>query len=211
MSIVSQQLRRGFTPALRLVAMSAVLLAAAALPVASQQRDVAAKRDRMPAETEPPVIWSQPDPPTEANIAAMLVAADESAVKDADLAQAKSSDPKVQSYAKTVAADHTALEDRVVAWTQAKKLEPVENPTSRQFISQGDKSRKKLEGVDPSQFDRGFASEQVKFDKALMAALDDIMIPNAKDPELASLLKGARPQVEAHMKQAEQLRSSHRA
>ncbi len=211
MSIVSQQYRRTLAPVFRIVAASVALLAAGALPAASQQRDTPTKQGRMPVESDTPIVWAQPAPPSEANIAAMLVAADESAVKDANLAQSKSSDPKVKSFAKTVASDHTALEDRVVAWTKAKKLEPVESPSSQELTSRGVKSRNKLESLNAARFDHGFVAEQVRFDKSLIAALDDIMIPNAKDAELASLLKSARPQVEAHMKAAEQLKSSLKA
>ena len=211
MSIVSQQFRRGLAPTLRLVALIATLMGLTALPAASQQRDVAMKRDRMPIETEQPVIWAASTPPSAANIAAILMAADESAVKDAKLAESKSSNPQVLTYARTVSDEHTALEDKVASWAKAKKLEPVQSSTSQQFVSAGDKSRKKLEAAEASRFDGEFAVQQVKFDKTLLAALNDIMIPNAKDPELATLVKSAKPQVEAHLKQAEQLHSSIKA
>jgi putative membrane protein len=211
MSIVSFQSRRAMPSALRLAASSLLLVVLGSLPAASQQKNPATKAEQTPEQSVAPVIWAQPAPPTEANIAAILMAADESAVKDAKLAESKSSDPKVQSFAKTVASDHTALEQRAVTWMKDKKIEPVESSPSRGFTARGVKSRGKLETLDAAHFDRSFVVEQIGFDKSLLAALKDIMIPNAKDAQLASLLKTARPQVEAHLKAAQQLESSLKA
>ncbi len=188
-----------------------LIAAAASVPAFAQEKGPVAKRERMPQPSEHPIDWAQRAPPSDANIAAILMAANESAVKDAKLAESKASNPAVQSFAKTEAADHAALEERAVAWMKDHQVEPVENGSSEAFISLGVKSRDKLEGLDAAHFDHGYVREQVNFDKDLLDALHQDMIPHAKDAQLAALLKGAVPKVEAHMKSAEQLESSFKA
>jgi putative membrane protein len=194
-----------------MAALGLLIAAAASVPALAQEKDPVAKRERMPQTSEHPVDWAPSAPPSEANIAAILMAANESAVKDARLAESKATNPAVQSLARTEATDHAALEESAVAWMKEHQVEPVENASSEAFTSRGVKSRDKLQGLDAAHFDRGYVSERIHFDKDLLDTLHHDMIPNAKDPQLAALLKGAVPKVEAHMKSAEQLESTLKA
>lgn len=167
-----------------------------------------ATRGRVPGYGDAADLFGRPAPPAPANVAAMLAAADESVARDAEIAQATSSNPQVLDFASTLAADHTALETSAVAWMKSHAIEPVESPASDALVTAGVEGRKAFEPQQGAAFDGAFARQEVRYGRTLLAALNDTMIPGASDSQLASLLETARSEVKTHVERGEELERS---
>ena len=59
-----------------------------------------------------------------------------------------------------------------------------------------------------AEFDRAYIDHEVEYHRAVLNALDDMLIPNATNAELRETLVGVRPAFEAHLEHAQSLQRS---
>ena len=64
-----------------------------------------------------------------------------------------------------------------------------------------------MESLTGTAFDRAYVDREVAYHQAVLDALDQLLIPKAKNPDLRKLLSDVRPAVAAHLEHAKQLRS----
>ena len=65
-----------------------------------------------------------------------------------------------------------------------------------------------LKSAPAADFDRDYIGAQVEGHKKLLSALDEQLIPSARDSELKTMLHDTRATVESHLKEAEKIQSS---
>ena len=146
-------------------------------------------------------------PPTDAEIAAIVVAANQVDIDAGKLASDKAQSADVRTLAQRMVTDHTGVNQQASALVQKLGVTPKSNATSQSLAKGGDDNLKKLRGLSGAAFDRAYVSNEVTYHQAVIDALDQALIPNAKNAELRDLLVKVRPAFESHLEHAKHLQS----
>jgi putative membrane protein len=104
--------------------------------------------------------------------------------------------------------DHTAVNKAAVELVTKLGVTPEENETSRSLTSSGEQTRERLGGLTGKEFDIAYIDNEVTYHATVIKALDDTLIPNARNAELKALLIKVRPSFVTHLQHAEQLKAS---
>jgi putative membrane protein len=146
--------------------------------------------------------------PTDPQIAMIVVTADNVDIAAGKLAAKKSSNPKVKEFAELMVRDHTSVNNQATQLAKKLNVTPEESPTSRSLKSDGDKTLAKLRGLSAAAFDKAYIDNEVTYHEAVIKAMDDTLIPNAKNSELKALLESGRPIFVSHLNHAKELQTS---
>lgn len=142
---------------------------------------------------------------TDANIAAIVVAANNADIKYADLALAKSQDADIRKFAMMTKMDHESVNKAAIGLVTRLKVTPVDNQRSFDLRDDAEAKRLLFRDLEGFAFDSAYIVNEVSYHKTLLAAIDDALIPSAKNAELKALLVSVRPAVAAHLDHAEVL------
>jgi putative membrane protein len=145
--------------------------------------------------------------PNDAQIAAIVLAANAVDSIAGELAQQKGTNAAVKQFGQTMVTDHGGVNKQAVALAGRLNLTPEENPTSRQLTQGGEQSRAQLNGLSGAAFDRAYVDHEVEYHQTVLDALDQTLIPNAQNAELKALLQQTRPAVAAHLEMAKNLQT----
>lgn len=144
---------------------------------------------------------------TDANIAAIVVAANNADILYADLALAKTQDMEVRQFATMVKMDHQSVNEAAGALLKKLGVTPVDNSVSFDLRDDADTKRLILRDFEGAVFDSAYAANEVSYHTTVLGAIDGALIPSAKNSELKALLVQVRPAVAAHLEHAEILAS----
>ncbi len=142
---------------------------------------------------------------SDANIAAIVVAANNADIMYAEMALAKSQDPDVRSFATMVKSDHQSVNRAAVELVTRLKVTPVDNQISFDLRDDAETKRLRLRDLEGFAFDSAYATNEVSYHTTVLGAIDAALIPSAQNAELKALLIQVRPAVEAHLGHARQL------
>lgn len=145
---------------------------------------------------------------TDAQIAAIVVAANTVDIEAGKLAQSKTKNPKVRQFANTMVSDHTAVNKSATELVTKLGVTPEESETSRGLTMSGEQTRARLSGLAGKEFDREYINNEVAYHRLVIDAVDKTLIPNAQNAELKAALVNVRPALVAHLKHAEQLQAA---
>jgi len=154
-----------------------------------------------------PGVLAQPAGPTDAQIAAIVVTANQVDIDAGKLAKTKAHDKEVKAFAEQMITDHTGVNEQATALVTKLKVKPEENDTSRSLKQGGDDNLAKLKRLKGADFDRAYIDHEVTYHQAVIDALDKTLIPSAKNEELKALLIKVRPAFVAHLEHAKSLQS----
>ena len=143
--------------------------------------------------------------PTDPQIAAIVVVANQVDVDAGKLAEQKSRTKDVQEFARLMVTDHTAVNQSAGELVKKLKVTPETNPTSESLQQGGDKNLATLKGLSGAAFDKAYVDHEVASHEAVIQALDTTLIPGAHNAELKALLVKVRPAFIAHLEHARQL------
>jgi putative membrane protein len=146
-------------------------------------------------------------PPTDAEIAAVVVAANQVDIDAGKLAGDKAQSADVRSLAQRMVTDHTGVNQQASALVQKLGVTPKSNALSQSLTKSGDQNLQKLRGLSGAAFDQAYVSNEVTYHQAVIDALDQTLIPNAKNAELRELLVKVRPAFVSHLEHAKHLQS----
>jgi putative membrane protein len=144
----------------------------------------------------------------DAQIASIVVTANQVDIDAGKLAQAQSTNADVRSFGEQMVGAHTGVNKSATELVTKLKVTPQDNPTSQQLKSGGDENVAKLKGLKGAAFDRAYVDHEVTYHQAVLDALDKTLIPNAKNEELKALLVKVRPAFVAHLEHAKHLQST---
>jgi putative membrane protein len=142
---------------------------------------------------------------TDAEIAAIVVAANAVDAETGDLAAERASNAEVKQFGKTMGIDHRAVNQAAGELVARLNVTPVENDVSRKLQADGAAFRAELKTKSGAEFDRAYIAHEVEYHKAVIAAVDDVLIPNATNAELKQTIESVRPALVAHLEHAERL------
>ena len=140
---------------------------------------------------------------TDANIAAIVVAANTIDIENAELALQKSQNAEIRKFAQQMVTDHNGVNKAAVELATKLKLTPVPNETSTGLTKSADETRATLAAKSGAEFDRAYIANEVAYHKAVLSAVDGALIPGASNAELKALLVSVRPAFIAHTEHAE--------
>jgi len=148
---------------------------------------------------------AQPAGPTDAQIAAIVVAANQVDIDAGKLAISKANAKDVKAFAQQMITDHTGVNKQATELVTKLKVKPEENDTSRSLKRDGAENIARLQKLKGADFDRAYIAQEVAYHQAVIDALDKTLVPNAKNEELKALLVKVRPAFVAHMEHAKSL------
>jgi len=150
--------------------------------------------------------WGQA--PNDAQIAAIVVAANQVDIDAGKLAESKGSSADVKAFGKQMVTDHSGVNKQAVALVTKLKVTPEDNATAQSLKSGGVDNLKNLEKLSGAAFDRAYVDHEVVYHEQVLDAIDKTLIPNASNAELKALLEKTRPAVAAHLEHAKMIQKS---
>ena len=145
--------------------------------------------------------------PTDPQIAAIVVVANQVDVDAGKLAESKSTSKDVQDFARLMVTDHTAVNKSASDLVHKLHVTPETNATSDSLKQGGDKNLATLNGLRGAAFDKAYVDHEVAYHEAVIDVLDKTLIPSAHNGELKALLVKVRPAFIAHLEHAKHLQS----
>jgi putative membrane protein len=136
-------------------------------------------------------------------IASVAVVANKNDIGFAQIAEKKSKNADILQFAKTMANDHQSVIDQAVALVTKLKVTPRDNAVSRKMAADGKKTEKMLNAKSAAEFDKAYIDNEVAYHKAVISAVETVLIPQARNTELKSLLQAVIPTFKAHLEHAE--------
>ena len=146
--------------------------------------------------------------PTDAQIAAIVVTANQVDIDAGKLALSKSASKEVKDFAQVMVTDHSGVNKAATELVTRLKVKPEENPTSSALKKSGDDTLKRLKGLNGAQFDKAYVDNEVTYHQTVLDAIDKTLIPSAKNEELKALLVKVRPAFVAHLEHAKHIQTS---
>jgi putative membrane protein len=145
--------------------------------------------------------------PTDPQIAAIVVTANQVDIDAGKLALSKAHTKEVKAFAQQMITDHTGVNKQATELVTKLKVKPEENDTSRSIARGGDENLAKLKNLRGAEFDRAYIDHEVTYHQTVIDALDKTLVPNAKNEELKTLLVKVRPAFVAHLEHAKSMQA----
>jgi putative membrane protein len=204
---------------MRTLIASIVLMSAAALASACKSEQPAPA----PGKAAPPSSATAPTPPTaptpspakpagasltDAQIAAIVVTANQVDIDAGELAVERSANVDVDRFAQQMVTDHGAVNQAAVELVTRLGVTPEESAASKGLAATGAETRARLAGLQGAEFDRAYVDNEVAYHEAVIGVLDKQLIPSATSAELKQTLVGVRPAFAAHLAHARHLQAA---
>jgi putative membrane protein len=146
--------------------------------------------------------------PNDAQIAMIVVVADQVDIDAGKLAQGHSKNPEVKKFAKQMVTDHTSVNKSATALAKKLKVKPEPSAASKDLKEGGDKNLESLKKLKGAEFDKAYVDHEVDYHVAVLDTIDKVLIPNAQNAELKALITQARPTFAAHLEHAKTIQAS---
>jgi len=153
------------------------------------------------------VAWAESAAPTDPQIAAIVVTANQVDIDAGKLAESKAQAKDVQAFAQRMVTDHSAVNKAATDLVQKLHVTPQPNPTSASLQKGGDQNLASLQGLTAGAFDKAYVDHEVAYHEAVLQAMDKTLIPSAENAELKALLVKVRPAFVDHLDHAKQLQA----
>jgi putative membrane protein len=151
------------------------------------------------------VSWAQGAGPTDPQIAAIVVTANQVDIDAGKLALSKSNSKDVKEFAQRMITDHTGVNKSATDLVTKLHVTPEPNPTSQSLQKGGDDNLAALKKLSGHAFDKAYVDHEVAYHEAVLQAMDKTLIPNAQNADLKALLVKVRPAFVAHLDHAKHL------
>ena len=142
---------------------------------------------------------------TDPEVASVAVVANQIDIRYGELAKKKSTDPEVLKFAQTMIDDHNAVIGQAVALVKKLDVTPKDNAVSQSLSKDAEKTLKSLEAKSGADFNKAYVTNEVAYHKAVINAVETLLIPESENAELKQLLQNVLPALKAHLGHAEML------
>ncbi len=141
-------------------------------------------------------------------IAHVAYTADVIDIRYAHLALAKSKNPIVHEFAKTMIRDHEAVNTQALALLEKLGAQAQDNFLSKQLNTQADQLVEEMSGLSGKEFDKRYAENELAYHQAVNDLVGGSFIPNIENPEVKALFQQALKIFKVHEKHAEKMVAS---
>ena len=142
---------------------------------------------------------------SDANIAAIVLAANDADIANGKAAKAKTKSGDVRSFAEMMITDHGSSNKQAKDLAGRLKLKPEDNDASNGLKTSSDATRDSLKKLRGAAFDKAYIDNEVAYHTAVLNTIDNTLIPNAQNPDLKTLLQDTRPVVAHHLDRAKEI------
>lgn len=146
--------------------------------------------------------------PTDAQIADIVVTANQVDIDAGKLAEAHTQSKDVRAFAQRMVMDHSGVNQSAVDLVKKLHVTPESNDISRSLQKGGDANLAALKKLSGAAFDKAYIDHEVTYHQAVLDALDQTLIPRAHNAELKALLVKVRPAFVAHREHAKHLQTT---
>src|SRR5215211_6410901 len=119
-----------------------------------------------------PAAFAQSKGPTDPQIAAIVVTANQVDIDAGKLAQTKGQSAEVKALAARMVTDHTKVNQTATDLVHKLNVTPAPNATSASLKKGGDDNVKHLNGLQGAAFDKAYVAHEVTYHQAVIDALD---------------------------------------
>lgn len=152
--------------------------------------------------------WAQSGGPTDPQIAAIVVVANQVDIDAGKLAESMSHSKEIKEFAQRMITDHTGVNKSASELVHKLHVTPQSNATSQSLEQGGEQNLAALKKLKDGAFDRAYIDHEVAYHQSVIEALDKTLIPNAQNAELKALLVKVRPAFVDHLDHAKHLQAS---
>jgi putative membrane protein len=145
--------------------------------------------------------------PSDAQIAAIVVTANQVDIDAGKLAKEHAKSKDVQAFAQQMVTDHTAVNKQATELVTKLKVKPEPNDTSKALQKAGDENLANLKKLKGAEFDKAYVDHEVTYHQSVIDAMDKTLIPSANNEDLKALLVKVRPAFVAHLDHAKQVQT----
>jgi putative membrane protein len=151
----------------------------------------------------------KPEAPSDGNVVAMFLAANNTDVSYARVALApgRTKTKEVLGFAQRMVEDHGGLNQAMTQLVAKTGIVPEDNIISLNFRDESAARRDTLRERTDAAFDSAYMANEVTYHSKLLVVLDSLLIPSAKNRELKSFLTDVRPAVANHLDHAERVQA----
>ncbi len=148
-------------------------------------------------------VFGQDNPKlSDAEVAYVAVVANEIDIAYGEIAKSKSKNADILRFAETMISDHTAVIAQAAALVKKLGVTPKDNAVSQKLLADAEKTKKTLQSKSRKGFDKAYIDNEVAYHKAVIAAVQDLLIPETENKELKSLLENVVPALKTHLEHA---------
>jgi putative membrane protein len=154
----------------------------------------------------PAIVFAQQ--PNDAQIAAIVVTANQVDIDTGKLAETKATSSEVRAFGRQMVTDHTGVNKQATDLVTKLGVKPEDNATVQSLKSGGADNVNALTALSGAAFDKAYIDHEVAYHQQVLDAVDKTLIPSAQNAELKALLVKVRPTFAAHLEHAKQVQSS---
>ncbi|HWC44874.1 MAG TPA: DUF4142 domain-containing protein [Casimicrobiaceae bacterium] len=145
--------------------------------------------------------------PNDAQIAAIVVTANQVDIDAGKLAESKAKHKDVKAFGKMMVTDHPGVNKSATDLVKKLGVKPEDNPTAESLKKGGQENVAHLKTLKGDAFDKAYIAHEVAYHQQVIDALDKTLIPSAQNAELKALLVKVRPAFVAHLEHAKKIQA----
>ena len=142
---------------------------------------------------------------SDVEIAHVAYTADNLDIRYAHLALAKSKNPEIHKFAKTMIRDHEAVNEQALALLAKLGASAKDNFLSQKLNQDGEAIIAKFSALSGSEFDIAYAENELAYHKAVNDLVGNVFIPNIENAEVKALFEEGLKIFKAHEVHAEMM------
>jgi putative membrane protein len=146
--------------------------------------------------------------PNDAQVASIVVTANQVDIDAGKLATSKASNADVKAFVQQMVTDHTGVNKQATELVTRLKVTPEDNATSQSLKTGGDANVAALKNLSGAAFDKAYIDHEVAYHQQVLDAVDKVLIPSASNADLKALLVKVRPAFVAHLEHAKHVQAS---
>lgn len=140
-------------------------------------------------------------------IASVAVVANQIDIDYAKIALKRSKNRDIIDFANRMIEDHNAVIQQAVALVEKLGVNPKDNAVTQSLLNQSKETLKALKKVSRKDFDKAYIDNEVAYHKAVIDAVNGLLIPETNNSELKGLLEAVVPALEAHLEHAKMIQA----
>ena len=145
---------------------------------------------------------------TDANIAAIVVGANNIDISAGKIALERTKNTAVKEFAERMITDHTAVLNSAVALVTKLGVTPVNNELVATLAEQSRNHEANLGTLSGNAFDKSYIDHEVAYHEAVIGVIENQLIPSAENKELKELLISVIPAFKAHLEHCKMIQKT---
>lgn len=142
---------------------------------------------------------------SDANIAAIVVGANNIDISAGKIALQRSSNDAVKKFANRMIVDHKSVLGSAVDLVTKLGVTPVNNDLAFTLAEQSKNHEAQLKTLSGQAFDKAYIDHEVAYHQAVIGVIENQLIPSATNAELKALLVSVLPAFKAHLQHCQMI------